>query len=63
MPTHIRIEINENDLAEIVRQHIASLLIDREIEKSDIKIQTKSAQNYKSEWEKAEYRAVYEVFL
>jgi hypothetical protein len=62
MGTHIKVEINERDLVEIVRNHIASTLVDREVDRKDIKIEVKSTRNYKSEWEKAEYRAVYEVF-
>lgn len=57
----IRIEIDQRQLIELVRAHIERET-NVEPARADIKIQTKSTQNYKSEWESdAGFRAVYEV--
>lgn len=54
----IRIEINEHALKTLVRNHLQEKLGNISLEDSDIDIQVKSKQNYRSEWEKAEFRAV-----
>lgn len=50
------IEITEYDLRKLVREYL-SLKMGIKLDDSDIKIETKSKQNYKSEWESAEFRA------
>lgn len=50
----INITIDEKKLRELVVSHLESILGDVEITKDDIKIETKSKQNYKSEWERAD---------
>lgn len=52
----INIELNENDLKELVRVHLTELL-NYDIHLEDISIEVKSKQNYKSEWEVANFRA------
>lgn len=54
-----RNEINEKDLKAIVRAFILRVH-GSDIDVKDIHIQVKSKQNWKSEWEEANFRAVYE---
>jgi hypothetical protein len=55
----VRIELSEKDLVRLVKGDISKMTC-RDVDMSKIKIQVKSKQNYKSEWEEAEFRAVYE---
>lgn len=55
--TTIKIEITEDKLKELVLAHLADVL-DFPLKLSDINIETKSKQNYRSEWETAAFRAV-----
>lgn len=56
------IEINERVLKQLVLEHIKSKLGDNlEIGLDDIKIETKSKQNYRSEWEESAFRATLNV--
>lgn len=50
------IEITEAELTKLVRDHLEELL-NRDLEGLTITIEVKSTQNYKSEWEKAAFRA------
>jgi hypothetical protein len=56
----IRIEINEKLLRELVHDYLVRQLGNLSPDLSSIRIEVKSKQNYKSEWESAEFRAVYE---
>jgi hypothetical protein len=59
----IRIELNETLLKELVLRHLADQLGDAfDPIKDNVKIEVKSTQNYKAEWEPALYRAVYESY-
>ncbi len=53
----VDIEINEATLKRLVCDYLTEVL-GASIEEKDIQIQTKSKQNYKSEWETAAFRAV-----
>jgi len=55
----IRIELSEKDLIKIIIQELEATLSETFDEKN-LKIEVKSSQNYKSEWEQAVFRAVYE---
>jgi hypothetical protein len=55
----INIELNEDDLRSLILNHLQSRLGDINIDFSKIKIEVKSKQNYKSEWEVAAFRAIY----
>ncbi len=55
----IRVEISETDLKKIVVQYISDKT-GQMIDVKDVIVETKSKQNYKSEWETAAFRAVYE---
>ena len=54
----IDIVLSEKDLQELVKEKIESM-IDKDINSYDIKIEVKSKQNYKAEWESAAFRATY----
>lgn len=57
----VRIELTEEDVKRLVRNEILDRLGDIPLEASEVKIETKSTQNYKAEWEAAAFRAVVEV--
>jgi hypothetical protein len=58
----IRFEIEEKDLKSMVEQYLrANLGAMAIIDPKDIRIEVKSKQNFRSEWEKADFRAIYEV--
>ena len=56
----IKLEIDENTLKEIIYDYLQDKLGSVEIETQNIQIMVKSKQNYKSEWEIASFKAVYE---
>lgn len=56
---YIDIKISEHDLKELVANHIQDKT-GMEFDPIKIKIEVKSKQNYKSEWEEASYRATYQ---
>lgn len=56
----IHIEIGEYDLKSLVYAHI-SKITGANITPDQVKIQVKSKQNYKSEWEEAAFRAIVET--
>ena len=49
------IELSEVDVRKLVKSHIESI-IGASVEESDVNIEVKSKQNYKSEWEQAAFR-------
>lgn len=61
MATKIRIEVDALGLKALVLEHVRRLTNDQDVELSDVSIQTKSKQNYKSEWEEADFRASVQV--
>lgn len=52
----INIELTEADVKQLVLKHLSTLL-EFELTDKDVKIEVKSRQNYKSEWEEAAFRA------
>lgn len=54
----IKIELTEQDLKRIIKNHIASK-VDHRIDERKISILVKSKQNFKSEWEEAAFKAEY----
>lgn len=58
----LRIEISEMEVKQIIADAISDK-IGRDVKTTDISVEVKSKQNFKSEWEMAHFRAVYsEVF-
>jgi ribosomal protein L25 (general stress protein Ctc) len=58
----VRIELSEKDVRRLIREHLQNQVGDLPVTEDNITIQVKSTQNYKSEWEKADFRAVFELF-
>lgn len=56
----VKFEIDESTLRKLVYDYITEQLGDLAPKSEDIRIEMKSNQNYKSEWESASFRAVYE---
>jgi len=55
-----RIEISEKELRDLVDEHLRRKLGSCVFDEKNVVIEVKSKQNYKSEWEQAAFRAVYE---
>ena len=55
----IRIELTQVDVAKLVHREIEERT-GQTIKPERISVQVKSKQNYRAEWEDAEFRAVYE---
>lgn len=53
----VNITIDEEKLKELVIAHLNELLGTMNFNKDDVKIEVKSKQNYKAEWEVANFRA------
>lgn len=53
----VEITIDESTLKRLVRDHINNQLGEMTVRDDEVKIEVKSKQNYKSEWETADYRA------
>lgn len=60
MSTRIAIEVNEKTLRKLVLEHLRAL-VGAHLAEEDVKIEVKSKQNYRSDWEPAEFRAKIEV--
>lgn len=56
----VRIEVTKEVVKELVRQYLCAELGNLSPEVGDIQIETRSEQNYKSTWESADFRVVYE---
>lgn len=56
----LKLEMTEEELRKIILAHFQCLLGDVELKEKDVVIEVKSKQNYKSEWERAAFRARYE---
>jgi hypothetical protein len=57
MANSVKVEIDEKTLVSMVVSHLQNKLGSVEISKKDVVIETKSKQNYSSEWERAAFRA------
>ena len=53
----INIEYTEHDLKKLVMADLAEKMPDVAFKETDVKIETKSNQNYRAEWEQAAFRA------
>ena len=58
----IRIELNGEAVRQLIYTHLQEKLGDLPFADTDVRIEVKSKQNYKSEWERADFRAIYEKF-
>ena len=57
----IRIEIDADKLRRLVSDYIESVAGDIPFSANDVRIEVKSRQNYRSEWESADFRAVIDL--
>lgn len=55
----IEIKLTEKDVKELILAEITRRLGDVPFDKSAVMIEVKSKQNYRSEWEVADFRATY----
>lgn len=53
----LEIEITEKELRDMIYNYLSEKLGSIPFKNDDVKIEVKSKQNYKSEWEQAEFRA------
>ncbi len=60
MAVKFKIEIDEKELKQIVLDFIGRQIGDLTISEKDVRIEVKSKQNWKSEWEIADFRAILE---
>jgi len=58
----LEIEVTEHELRTLILNYLLNKLGDVSFEEKDIKIEVKSKQNFKSEWEPAEFRARLAIF-
>ena len=61
--SELKITLDEKLLEKLILNYFQEKLGDINIELKDITIEVKSKQNFKSEWERANFRAVVEKFL
>lgn len=54
---NIEITLTELDLKRLVCDELQRRMGDIQLEANDVKIETKSTQNYKADWETAAFRA------
>ncbi len=59
---NIKVEIDSSQLKKILLAYLKTQ-ITYPLEEDDIKIEVKSKQNWKSEWEDADYRAVVDKYI
>lgn len=57
MATRVKVEIDEQALRRLVVRHLSEHT-GLELADKDVRIEVKSRQNYRSEWEQASFRAV-----
>ncbi len=58
----INIEYTEREILDLLKKDISAKLDLDEFEEKNLHIMIKSKQNYKSEWEIANFKATYEHF-
>jgi hypothetical protein len=54
---NITVEITEQDLKRLILAELRQTMPESEIVETDVTIEVKSKQNYRSEWEPAAFRA------
>jgi len=55
----IKIELTETDLKNLVIKHLEENILNCSMDEKFLTILVKSKQNFKSEWEPAQYKAIY----
>ncbi len=57
----IRIELTEDDLKKLIIKELENSLGNIALSEDKVKIYVKSKQNFKPEWESADFKAIYET--
>ena len=57
---YMKIELSESDIKNIILDKIGEMFGDVPFDPVYLKIEVKSKQNYKAEWETASFSAIYE---
>lgn len=55
----IQVELTEHDLTGLILKELQNRLGNIDINPAHVQIQVKSKQNFKAEWEKAAFKAIY----
>ncbi len=63
MNATIHVELDEGVVRHLVEEHLRALLGEVVFDAKDVTIEVKSKQNYRSEWEPAAFRAVFQRSL
>lgn len=58
---YIKIELTDSDLKQLVIKELKATFGETQFDATKLHIMVKSKQNYKSEWETASFKAVYEA--
>lgn len=61
MVGNIRVEYSEADIRELILRDLQEKMPGVEVREEEINIEVKSAQNYRAEWERAQFRGVVTV--
>jgi hypothetical protein len=56
----IKVELTTDEVKSLINQEIENRINSDKLDVSKVKIEVKSKQNYKSEWEVADFRVTYE---
>ena len=56
----VHIEIDEDTLHKLICDHLTDALGELQFRSDSLRIEVKSKQNWKAEWERAAFRAIYE---
>jgi len=57
----IHIELSESDIKELIREKLCKDTGLADISLKNVKIEVKSKQNYRSEWEEAAFRGIFNL--
>lgn len=60
---NVHIELTTEDIKQLIREHLVKLTGNENLSEGSLTIMVKSKQNFKAEWEAAEFKAVYDVIL
>lgn len=63
MANTVKIELDEATLKDLVMSYLSERMGNVDFKEEDVDIKVKSKQNYKSEWEEANFKASISVFI
>lgn len=56
---NVHIELTTGDIKQLIREHLVKLTGNENLSEGSVAIMVKSKQNFKAEWEAAEFKATY----